>query len=162
MLSTWSCWQREATQMFLPLDQRKAFNCTAIWRAHRRDALFGNLCITQIHLTCIPLSSEHQFKLTLMSESPRNDGRVWVSKRKWVRRALRRISRKPSVTTIWRAATRVWQPRPRDVASQTAKEVCDERRGTERAGCLPGLRGCHSQAPSGNSSLEVWQPLRHL
>ena len=56
----------------------KASNCTAIWRAHRRGALFANPCFTQIHPTCIPVSSEHQSKLTLMSESLRNDGRVWV------------------------------------------------------------------------------------
>jgi succinate dehydrogenase / fumarate reductase flavoprotein subunit len=65
----------------------KASNCTAIWRAHRRDALFGNPCFTQIHPTCIPLSSEHQSKLTLMSESLRNDGRVWVPKKKGETRA---------------------------------------------------------------------------
>src|ERR1700688_3273761 len=58
-----------------------ACNCTAIWRAHRRGALFANPCFTQIHPTCIPLSSEHQSKLTLMSESLRNDGRVWVPKK---------------------------------------------------------------------------------
>ena len=72
---------------------------TAIWRAHRRGALFGNPCFTQIHPTCIPLSSEHQSKLTLMSESLRNDGRVSVPKKK-VKRALRRISRKRNATTI--------------------------------------------------------------
>src|SRR5712671_4924058 len=59
----------------------KASNCTAIWRAHRRGALFANPCFTQIHPTCIPLSSEYQSKLTLMSESLRNDGRVWVPKK---------------------------------------------------------------------------------
>src|SRR5687768_18368415 len=57
-------------------------NATAIWRAHRRGALFGNPCYTQIHPTCIPVAGEHQSKLTLMSESLRNDGRVWVPKRK--------------------------------------------------------------------------------
>src|SRR5271166_4140678 len=65
----------------------KACNCTAIWRAHRRGALFANPCFTQIHPTCIPLSSEHQSKLTLMSESLRNDGRVWVPKKKGETRA---------------------------------------------------------------------------
>src|SRR5437868_6144245 len=60
----------------------KASNCTAIWRAHRRGALFGNPCFTQIHPTCVPQSGEHQSKLTLMSESLRNDGRVWVPKKK--------------------------------------------------------------------------------
>ena len=60
----------------------KASNCTAIWRAHRRGAYFGNPCFTQIHPTCIPATGEHQSKLTLMSESLRNDGRVWVPKAK--------------------------------------------------------------------------------
>ncbi len=59
----------------------KGCNATAIWRAHRRGALFANPCYTQIHPTCIPVSGEHQSKLTLMSESLRNDGRVWVPKR---------------------------------------------------------------------------------
>ena len=65
----------------------KASNCTAIWRAHRRGALFGNPCFTQIHPTCIPLSSDYQSKLTLMSESLRNDGRIWVPKKKHDTRA---------------------------------------------------------------------------
>jgi hypothetical protein len=69
----------------------KASNCTAIWRAHRRGALFANPCFTQIHPTCIPLSSEHQSKLTLMSESLRNDGRVWVPKKKGETRAPKDI-----------------------------------------------------------------------
>src|SRR6266404_342155 len=69
----------------------KASNCTAIWRAHRRGALFGNPCFTQIHPTCIPLSSEHQSKLTLMSESLRNDGRVWVPKKQDDKRAPKDI-----------------------------------------------------------------------
>ena len=107
----------------------KASNCTAIWRAHRRGALFGNPCFTQIHPTCIPLSSEHQSKLTLMSESLRNDGRVWVPKKKGETRAAKDIpeserdyyleSRYPSFGNLV----------PRDVASRNAKEVCDEGRG---------------------------------
>jgi Succinate dehydrogenase/fumarate reductase, flavoprotein subunit len=107
----------------------KASNCTAIWRAHRRGALFGNPCFTQIHPTCIPLSSEHQSKLTLMSESLRNDGRVWVPKKKRDTRAAHDIgeterdyyleSRYPSFGNLV----------PRDVASRNAKEVCDEGRG---------------------------------
>src|SRR5207245_11593222 len=62
---------------YLPTNA-KAANATAIWRAHKRGAFFGNPCFTQIHPTCIPMSGEHQSKLTLMSESLRNDGRVWV------------------------------------------------------------------------------------
>ncbi len=60
----------------------KMSNATAIWRAHKRGALFANPCFTQIHPTCIPVSSEHQSKLTLMSESLRNDGRIWVPRSK--------------------------------------------------------------------------------
>jgi len=96
-------------------------NCTAVWRAHRRGALFGNPCFTQIHPTCIPLSSEHQSKLTLMSESLRNDGRVWVPKKKGETRAPKDIpenerdyyleSRYPSFGNLV----------PRDVASRNAK-----------------------------------------
>ena len=85
----------------------KASNCTAIWRAHRRGALFGNPCFTQIHPTCIPLSSEHQSKLTLMSESLRNDGRVWVPKKKSETRGCRRTFPKTSAITTSRTATRV-------------------------------------------------------
>ena len=84
----------------------KASNCTAIWRAHRRGALFGNPCFTQIHPTCIPLSSEHQSKLTLMSESLRNDGRVWVPKKR-VKPAPQKIFRRANAIIIWKAATRV-------------------------------------------------------
>src|SRR5574337_174709 len=60
----------------------KGSNATAIWRAHKRGAYFGNPCYTQIHPTCIPVSGDHQSKLTLMSESLRNDGRIWVPKKK--------------------------------------------------------------------------------
>src|SRR5262249_3169532 len=60
----------------------KGSNCTAIWRAHRRGAAFANPCFTQIHPTCIPVSGDYQSKLTLMSESLRNDGRIWVPKKK--------------------------------------------------------------------------------
>src|ERR1700753_998683 len=107
----------------------KASNCTAIWRAHRQGALFGNPCFTQIHPTCIPLSSDFQSKLTLMSESLRNDGRVWVPKKKHDTRAPADIpenERDYSLETRYQSfGTLV----PRDVASRNAKEVCDEGRG---------------------------------
>src|SRR5258707_12281573 len=70
----------------------KGCNTTAIWRAHRRGAFFGNPCFTQIHPTCIPVSNENQSKLTLMSESLRNDGRVWVPKKKGDTRPPTQIS----------------------------------------------------------------------
>jgi len=107
----------------------KASNCTAIWRAHRRGALFGNPCFTQIHPTCIPLSSEHQSKLTLMSESLRNDGRVWVPKKKGETRVANDIPENERDYYLERRYPSFGNLVPRDVASRNAKEVCDEGRG---------------------------------
>jgi succinate dehydrogenase/fumarate reductase iron-sulfur protein len=107
----------------------KASNCTAIWRAHRRGALFGNPCFTQIHPTCIPLSSEHQSKLTLMSESLRNDGRVWVPKKKGETRAPKDIPEDERDYYLENRYPSFGNLVPRDVASRNAKEVCDEGRG---------------------------------
>src|SRR3984957_1958955 len=107
----------------------KASNCTAIWRAHRRGALFGNPCYTQIHPTCIPLSSEHQSKLTLMSESLRNDGRVWVPKKKDDPRAPKDIPERERDYYLENRYPSFGNLVPRDVASRNAKEVCDEGRG---------------------------------
>ena len=107
----------------------KASNCTAIWRAHRRGALFGNPCFTQIHPTCIPLSSEHQSKLTLMSESLRNDGRVWVPKKKGETRPPNDIHESERDYYLETRYPSFGNLVPRDVASRNAKEVCDEERG---------------------------------
>ena len=107
----------------------KASNCTAIWRAHRRGALFANPCFTQIHPTCIPLSSEHQSKLTLMSESLRNDGRVWVPKKKGDTRAPGDIPENERDYYLENRYPSFGNLVPRDVASRNAKEVCDEGRG---------------------------------
>jgi succinate dehydrogenase flavoprotein subunit len=107
----------------------KACNCTAIWRAHRRGALFANPCFTQIHPTCIPLSSEHQSKLTLMSESLRNDGRIWVPKKKGDTRAARDIPENERDYYLERRYPSFGNLVPRDVASRNAKDVCDEGRG---------------------------------
>ena len=107
----------------------KASNCTAIWRAHRGGALFGNPCFTQIHPTCIPLSSEHQSKLTLMSESLRNDGRVWVPKKKGEMRAPKDISENERDYYLENRYPSFGNLVPRDVASRNAKEVCDKGRG---------------------------------
>ena len=107
----------------------KASNCTAVWRAHRRGALFGNPCFTQIHPTCIPLSSEHQSKLTLMSESLRNDGRVWVPKKKGETRAPKDIPENERDYYLENRYPSFGNLVPRDVASRNAKEVCDEGRG---------------------------------
>src|SRR6201987_2957662 len=107
----------------------KASNCTAIWRAHRRGALFGNPCLTQIHPTCIPLSSEYQSKLTLMSESLRNDGRIWVPKKKGETRAPNDIPENERDYYLENRYPSFGNLVPRDVASRNAKEVCDEGRG---------------------------------
>jgi succinate dehydrogenase / fumarate reductase flavoprotein subunit len=112
----------------------KASNCTAIWRAHRRGALFANPCFTQIHPTCIPLSGEHQSKLTLMSESLRNDGRVWVPKNQGDKRAPNDIPEDDRDYYLERRYPSFGNLVPRDVASRAAKEVCDEGRGVGPTG----------------------------
>jgi len=112
----------------------KGSNTTAIWRAHRRGALFGNPCFTQIHPTCIPVSSEHQSKLTLMSESLRNDGRVWVPKKKGDDRAPGAIPEDERDYYLERRYPSFGNLVPRDVASRAAKEVCDEGRGVGPGG----------------------------
>ena len=112
----------------------KGSNATAIWRAHRRGALFGNPCFTQIHPTCIPVSSEHQSKLTLMSESLRNDGRVWVPKKKGDTRPPSQIPEEERDYYLERRYPSFGNLVPRDVASRAAKEVCDELRGVGPGG----------------------------
>jgi len=112
----------------------KASNCTAIWRAHRRGALFANPCFTQIHPTCIPLTSEHQSKLTLMSESLRNDGRVWVPKRKGDNRPPNEIPEEDRDYYLERRYPSFGNLVPRDIASRAAKEICDEGRGVGPSG----------------------------
>jgi succinate dehydrogenase / fumarate reductase flavoprotein subunit len=112
----------------------KGSNATAIWRAHRRGAFFGNPCFTQIHPTCIPVSSEHQSKLTLMSESLRNDGRVWVPKKKGDTRSPAAIAENERDYYLERRYPSFGNLVPRDVASRAAKEVCDEARGVGPGG----------------------------
>jgi succinate dehydrogenase / fumarate reductase flavoprotein subunit len=112
----------------------KASNCTAIWRAHRRGALFGNPCFTQIHPTCIPQSGEYQSKLVLMSESLRNDGRIWVPKRKGDARKPNDIAENERDYYLERRYPSFGNLVPRDVASRNAKEVCDEGRGVGPTG----------------------------
>src|SRR5882724_5925305 len=106
----------------------KASNCTAIWRAHRRGALFGNPCFTQIHPTCIPQAGEYQSKLTLMSESLRNDGRIWVPKKKGDTRKANDIPDGERDYYLERRYPSFGNLVPRDVASRNAKDVCDEGR----------------------------------
>jgi len=112
----------------------KGSNATAIWRAHKRGALFGNPCYTQIHPTCIPVSGEYQSKLTLMSESLRNDGRVWVPKKKGDHRAPNEITENERDYFLERKYPSFGNLAPRDIASRAAKEVCDEGRGVGPGG----------------------------
>ncbi|HTR60897.1 MAG TPA: fumarate reductase/succinate dehydrogenase flavoprotein subunit, partial [Candidatus Binataceae bacterium] len=107
----------------------KASNTTAIWRAHRRGALFANPCFTQIHPTCIPQTSEHQSKLTLMSESLRNDGRVWVPREKGDTRPPNEISEDQRDYYLERRYPSFGNLVPRDIASRAAKDMCDQGRG---------------------------------
>ncbi|MFW5473866.1 fumarate reductase/succinate dehydrogenase flavoprotein subunit [Knoellia sp. CPCC 206450] len=105
-------------------------NVTATWRAHRKGAYFGNPCYTQIHPTCIPVSGEHQSKLTLMSESLRNDGRIWVPKnREDCDKDPREIKEEDRDYYLERIYPSFGNLVPRDIASRQAKNVCDEGRG---------------------------------
>ena len=112
----------------------KGCNTTAIWRAHKRGALFANPCFTQIHPTCIPVSGEYQSKLTLMSESLRNDGRVWVPVKKGDKREASQIPEAERDYFLERKYPSFGNLVPRDVASRNAKMVCDEGRGVGETG----------------------------
>jgi succinate dehydrogenase / fumarate reductase flavoprotein subunit len=112
----------------------KRSNATAIWRAHKRGALFANPCYTQIHPTCIPVSGEYQSKLTLMSESLRNDGRIWVPKHKRDKRPPSQIPETERDYYLERRYPSFGNLVPRDVASRNAKAVCDEGRGVGETG----------------------------
>jgi succinate dehydrogenase / fumarate reductase flavoprotein subunit len=109
-------------------------NATAIWRAYKRGAAFANPCFTQIHPTCIPVSGEYQSKLTLMSESLRNDGRVWVPKKAGDKRDPRQIPEAERDYFLERKYPSFGNLAPRDIASRAAKEVCDEGRGVGESG----------------------------
>jgi succinate dehydrogenase / fumarate reductase flavoprotein subunit len=112
----------------------KGSNATAIWRAHKRGALFANPCFTQIHPTCIPVSGDYQSKLTLMSESLRNDGRVWVPSKKGDTRPPSQIPEGERDYYLERRYPSFGNLVPRDVASRNAKFVCDEGRGVGETG----------------------------
>jgi succinate dehydrogenase / fumarate reductase flavoprotein subunit len=109
-------------------------NVTAAWRAHKRGALFANPCYTQIHPTCIPVSGDHQSKLTLMSESLRNDGRVWVPKKKGDKRSPEQIPESERDYYLERKYPSFGNLVPRDVASRNAKQMADEGRGVGDSG----------------------------
>jgi succinate dehydrogenase / fumarate reductase flavoprotein subunit len=112
----------------------KGCNTTAIWRAHRRGAFFANPCYTQIHPTCIPVSGDHQSKLTLMSESLRNDGRIWVPKKGGDTRRPQDIPEAERDYYLEERYPSFGNLVPRDVASRNAKQVCDEGRGVGPGG----------------------------
>ncbi len=112
----------------------KGCNVTAIWRAHKRGAAFANPCFTQIHPTCIPVTGPHQAKLTLMSESLRNDGRIWVPKQKGDARSPNEIPDAERDYYLERLYPSYGNLAPRDIASRRAKEVCDEGRGAGPGG----------------------------
>ncbi|MDL5044967.1 fumarate reductase/succinate dehydrogenase flavoprotein subunit [Oscillatoria amoena NRMC-F 0135] len=112
----------------------KGSNVTAAWRAHKKGAFFGNPCYTQIHPTCIPVSGDHQSKLTLMSESLRNDGRVWVPKAVGDKRKAKDIPESERDYYLERKYPSFGNLVPRDVASRNAKEMCDEGRGVGASG----------------------------
>ena len=109
-------------------------NATAIWRAHKKGALFANPCFTQIHPTCIPVTGDYQSKLTLMSESLRNDGRVWVPKTKGDKRPPDEIPDGERDYYLERMYPAYGNLAPRDISSRAAKRVCDEDRGVGESG----------------------------
>src|SRR5690606_36766986 len=118
--------------VYHPFTNGKGSNLCAAWRAHKKGALFGNPCFTQIHPTCIPVSGDHQSKLTLMSESLRNDGRVWVPKtQRPGLKAKDAVSIPESERDYFleRKYPSFGNLVPRDVASRNAKYACDEGKG---------------------------------
>lgn len=112
----------------------KGSNVTASWRAYKRGAYFGNPCFTQIHPTCIPVSGDYQSKLTLMSESLRNDGRIWVPKKQGDTRQPQQIPDAERDYYLERIYPSFGNLVPRDVASRAAKRMCDEGRGVGPSG----------------------------
>jgi succinate dehydrogenase / fumarate reductase flavoprotein subunit len=126
------------TNVFYLSTNAAGSNVTATYRAYKKGAYFANPCFTQIHPTCIPVSGEHQSKLTLMSESLRNDGRVWVPKTKGDNRATVDIHESERDYFLERKYPAFGNLAPRDISSRAAKEVCDEGRGVG-----PGGRGVY-------------------
>ncbi len=112
----------------------KGCNGTAIWRAYKKGAAFANPCYTQIHPTCIPVTGEYQSKLTLMSESLRNDGRIWVPKKKGDTRPPGQVPEDERDYYLERKYPSYGNLSPRDISSRAAKEVCDEGHGVGKTG----------------------------
>ncbi|MBL7826755.1 MAG: fumarate reductase/succinate dehydrogenase flavoprotein subunit [Saprospiraceae bacterium] len=131
-------------------------NTTAAWRAHRRGAFFGNPCFTQIHPTCIPVSGEYQSKLTLMSESLRNDGRVWVPKKaEDCQKPPTQISEEDRDYYLERRYPAFGNLVPRDIASRAAKVVCDEGRGVGKSGLAVYLDFADAIKRQGKATVEA-------
>ncbi|RYF61940.1 MAG: succinate dehydrogenase (quinone) flavoprotein subunit, partial [Cytophagaceae bacterium] len=137
-------------------------NVTAAWRAHKKGAYFANPCFTQIHPTCIPVSGHYQSKLTLMSESLRNDGRVWAPKSKEDARRIQKGELKP--TDLAEDARDYFLERrypafgnlvPRDVASRNAKNMCDEGRGVSKTGLAVYLDFADAIKRDGQKTIEA-------
>ncbi|RYX83275.1 fumarate reductase/succinate dehydrogenase flavoprotein subunit [bacterium] len=122
------------SNVFFLSTNAKHCNVTAAWRAHKKGAFFANPCYTQIHPTCIPVSGDYQSKLTLMSESLRNDGRVWVPKKAGDKRVPSEIPDEDRDYFLERRYPAFGNLVPRDVASRAAKAVCDEGRGVGDSG----------------------------
>ncbi|HPF14687.1 MAG: fumarate reductase/succinate dehydrogenase flavoprotein subunit [Planctomycetes bacterium] len=133
----------------------KASNVTAAWRAHKRGAYMANPCFTQIHPTCIPVSGSHQSKLTLMSESLRNDGRVWVPKKAGDARRPGDIPESERDYYLERKYPSFGNLVPRDVASRNAKMVCDEGRGVGSSGMAVYLDFADAIARDGRDAIEA-------
>ena len=133
----------------------KASNVTAAWRAHKRGAFFANPCYTQIHPTCIPVSGDHQSKLTLMSESLRNDGRVWVPKKAGDTRKAADIPEAERDYYLERKYPSFGNLVPRDVASRNSKQVCDEGRGVGSTGMAVYLDFADAIARDGKGAVEA-------
>ncbi len=112
----------------------QACNVTATYRAYKKGAAFANPCYTQIHPTCIPVSGDHQSKLTLMSESLRNDGRIWVPKKQGDKRAANQIPEEERDYYLERKYPSFGNLSPRDISSRAAKEACDDGRGVSATG----------------------------
>ena len=132
----------------------KGSNVTAIWRAHKKGALFANPCFTQIHPTCIPVSGDYQSKLTLMSESLRNDGRIWVPRAKNDKRPPNEIPEQERDYYLERKYPSFGNLVPRDVASRNAKSVCDDGRGVGETGLGVYLDFAESIAQLGRRTIE--------
>jgi succinate dehydrogenase / fumarate reductase flavoprotein subunit len=122
------------SNVFFLSTNAKGCNATAIWRAHRRGALFANPCFTQIHPTCIPQHGDYQSKLTLMSESLRNDGRIWVPEKAGDDRSANQIPEAERNYYLERRYPAFGNLVPRDIASRAAKTVCDEGYGVGHGG----------------------------